>query len=610
MIQGQPVPTELDAAAERATRRRAARTEPVAAKAGDRRRTTRAAPAAAAVPPPPTDPETVGVVFIHGIGSQRAGETLLEWSAPIIRILSAWRRDHGLSSDPVTRAQVDLTGRTTPFIELDVAADPAGRAHRGRWVLTEAWWASDVEPPGIATMLRWLIWRGEARRIGEGILTGINAADDARRASVGELEDTRRAARDWLERFLLFGLFLALALVAVPLYALIKLLTSVPLPSVAQNISTAQLDWFLADWFGDVRVLLGDRAQAANIRLRVQLAIEAVREYGCGRIVVVGHSGGTILGYMTLADLPPDLKVDEFITHGQALGLAWRLGHFRGPLDAFVPVDGEEDEILRAGDRLVRPLPRSVRWDDFWATHDPAPAGPLDDVETAVSLPTSSHVITNRNSVVNDHGGYWDNEEGFVIPVMRLIDTAGARPLEESRFFRGYTDQDPRIAARAERVTLLSRWWLLWLTLAVGTGVVGVIAGSAGFPTIGAFVLGLPGTLAHPPDPGTGIFVWIVGAVTIGILSFAVQRIGTARWDEWDEESRGNARHMTFVPADPGSLTVQWALLLVAQAVVVMLAVGARPQVVYVVGYLILLLLGWFPREWRRHVLPVRAPED
>ena len=224
-------------------------------------------------------------------------------------------------------------------------------------------------------MLRWLIWRGEARRIGEGIVTGINAADDARRGPASGSEQTRRRLRDGLERLLILGFFLVLALVAVPLYALIKLLSALPIPTVVQGVSTAQLDWFLADWFGDVRVLLGDRAQAANIRSRVETTIDALREYGCGRIVIVAHSGGTIVAYMTLSDLEPELHVDTLVTHGQALGLAWRLGHFEGPLPEFKPVAGDEDELLRRGDRLVRPLPDDLHWEDFWASHDPAPAG-------------------------------------------------------------------------------------------------------------------------------------------------------------------------------------------------------------------------------------------
>jgi hypothetical protein len=566
----------------------------------------------------------VGVVFIHGIGAQRAGETLLAWSVPIIRALTAWRQDRDLPTDPVVTSKVDLTGRTTPLIELEVPEDPDDPAARPRqrWVLTEAWWASDVEAPGISDMLKWLIWRGEARRIGEGIITGINAADDsARRQAVGPsgvLDPTAPAAgpsalrgvRDAFERFLLLCLFLVLAIVAVPLYGLIKLLSALPIPNIASAISTAQLDWFLADWFGDVRVLLSDRAQAANIRSRVVTAIDALREHGCSRIVVVGHSGGTIVGYMTLTDLPADLTVDAFVTHGQALGLAWRLGHFRGPLDDFEPEEGDEVELLRRGDRLVQALPDGVDWTDFWASHDPAPAGPLDDLDTAVCLPRTSHLVTNRNSIMNDHGGYWDNDEGFVIPVMRVIDTAG-RGAVESRFFPGYRSDDPRILARGERVHALSRFWLGWLGVAVATAIAGLLAGDAGFPSFGAFVLGLPSSLTEPPTPASGTGLWVAGAIGIAILSYAVQKVALSRWDEWDIGARALARHRIWTLVQPEALIGQWALLLVAQVLVAALAAGLGPRLLLLVLYGALLFAGWLPREWLRRVLPrPRVPAD
>ena len=42
--------------------------------------------------------------------------------------------------------------------------------------------------------------------------------------------------------------------------------------------------------------------------------------------------------------------------------------------------------------------------------------------------------VFNRMSLRNDHGGYWDNDEEFVLPVARLIDLApGGR--DASRFF-------------------------------------------------------------------------------------------------------------------------------------------------------------------------------
>lgn len=621
MIPGQPVPTELDHAAERAAARRA-RQEAAATTRGH----------AAGIAPsrdddgpvvdddgPVVDPDVTGVVFIHGIGSQAAGETVLAWSAPMIRILSAWRGDRGYFADPVIRARVDLTGLTMPFIELEIEADPVDPVARpaGRWVLTEAWWASDVEAPGVGTMLRWLLWRGEARRILDGIVMGINDAEDARHQDpiddgpLAALWPLFRWLRDVGERLLILGIFVFLTIVAVPVYAVVKLLSSIPLPTVVQGISTAQLDWFLVDWFGDVRVLLGDRAQAANIRTRAIASIDALREYGCGTVVLVAHSGGTIVGYTTLADMPDDLSVQRFITHGQSLSLAWRLGRFCGPLDRFEPVDGDDDELLRRGDRLVKPLPASVDWHDFWASHDPSPAGPMTDPEACVTLPAGSHPITNRKNVLEDHGSYWDNDEGFVIPVMRLIDTAGKPAGTASRFFPGYGPDDPRIAARAMRVVRLRRFALAWLVLAIATVVTGLLAGPAGFPTLGALILGLPGSLSTPPAPGVGIGPWLVGALAIYILSHGVRRIGMTRWEEWDGESRGLARHDAFVAPGPGSLIVQWAALLVAQFVVAVIAGGGGPLPALLAAYGVLLFIGWMPREWRRRVfVPPPAPAD
>ena len=40
---------------------------------------------------PDRDPNTIGVVFVHGVGSQRPGEWLLEACRPFLRLIGAWR---------------------------------------------------------------------------------------------------------------------------------------------------------------------------------------------------------------------------------------------------------------------------------------------------------------------------------------------------------------------------------------------------------------------------------------------------------------------------------------------------------------------------------------
>ena len=220
-------------------------------------------------------------------------------------------------------------------------------------------------------------------------------------------------------------------------------------------------------------------------------------------------------------------------------------------------------------------------------------------------------MVVNRASLANDHGGYWDNEEGFVIPVMRAIDGAGRGPSGESRFFPGYGPADSRVAARAERVSRLGRFWLLWLALAGVTIVAGLLAGDAGFPSFGAWILALPGSVVAPPVPEPGVWPWLVGALGVYVLSHAVSRVGVSRWDEWDLESRARARRSAFAAPPAGSLVVQWTALIVAQALVALVAAGSELRTPLLVVYAALLVAGWLPREWRGRLVPAApAPAD
>ena len=114
---------------------------------------------------------------------------------------------------------------------------------------------------------------------------------------------------------------------------------------------------------------------------------------------------------------------------------------------------------------ILSPRP-GLRWVDVWATYDPAPAGPLptrggiaardagDDASpatpvvvatadpssdgwllqsdvgatdpdpTAPTITVESRPVTNQMNVLTDHGGYWANPEGFLVPLVRHLDAA------------------------------------------------------------------------------------------------------------------------------------------------------------------------------------------
>ncbi|MEK6720186.1 MAG: hypothetical protein AABZ33_05880 [Chloroflexota bacterium] len=549
-------------------------------------------------------PERIGVVFVHGIGGQEPGETLLEWSAPIVRAVREWQLQHDQRLDPVQRAQIDFSGATVPVITLSVPriclGDPTNGADcitypAQEWLLSEAWWAKDLDPPGAREVLGWLFHQGEFTRIVTGVFAGL--AENGQTGIWVKLESV------------LVKLFVRAVAISAPiLYSLTSFLDLIPIKPLQDGLARKKLDWFLNDWFGDLRILVADRVQAANIRAKIARTVQALEASGCTRMVLIAHSGGAIASYMTLtdgtyapaaADQPPNrlaISVDRLITHGQGLGLAWVLGHAS---DGGVETG---DDRLAPGDHLMQRLRdrrTDLMWHDFWATHDPAPSGSIGGTEErpepAVDTPGQSVAVVNRMSIRQDHGGYWDNDEQFVLPVLRLIETAGAPPEEAAIGSRFYptTGPDPRGVWRRKRVRSLAEWWA-WLTVpligVIALGIVSTWFGGRALERLGSSVTALvravtdlEGVLratATPAGPLTGfrdLVIGLVGAipgleldvggwldlvganvvaiVVLIVIGWLLGKVPGAAWNRWDDDARVASRRDAPVRIGPGGFT-------------------------------------------------------
>ncbi|MDO8485070.1 MAG: hypothetical protein Q7S35_09015 [Candidatus Limnocylindrales bacterium] len=361
-----------------------------------------------------------GVVFVHGIGSQKPAETLLQWSAPLIEVLTTWHRHQppipgdARPRDPVLRAAIDFSS-ALPTIALDIpaASGPDGTILPAReWLLTEAWWASRVSPPSLTTIANWLGPRGAAGQVVDGILGN---------RSEGRLLTIARGA--------LVPFVSVLSGVILTAYGLLRGVTAlIPIQAVKDAAILREFDDFLTGWFGDVRILLFDPAQSANIRAGLAEAVTRLRDAGCDRIAVVAHSGGAMVSFLTLTDPaidPERVRVDKLVTFGSGWNLALRL----------------TPEGAGMADRLRRDITEhhpELRWRDFWGSHDPAPAGrlKLDEIGPSILDPSRirSYRVWNRRSLLDDHGGYFDNDEEFVLPLLREIDAADGWG-ESSRFY-------------------------------------------------------------------------------------------------------------------------------------------------------------------------------
>jgi hypothetical protein len=396
----------------------------------------------------------IGIVVIHGIGPQLAGQTLLDWTRPIITALTDWRAGHQAQlkdvppvADPVVKANIDFSGETFPVLHVQVPGikghpdDP--RTRDQRWVFTEAWWAAEVRPPTLPTMIGWLGEQGGVGRIVQGI-------------------QENQLGKGWLGQVakLSLGAFVSVivSFVLLLFVALLGISKLIPFGPLRNAVGLRLAASFLTDWFGGARTLLRDPAQSANVRTRLVTTIKALRAYGCRDIVIVAHSGGTMVSYTSLTDPAfPRLRVQKLITIGEALNLGWRLEDQNPDQPPPTPATGNR---MRAD--LAKKQPQ-LQWRDFWATHDPAPSGPPQfpdgvtdpnwDPDEPDPRRFTAERVYNRMNIGEDHGGYWDNDEHFVIPLIRELDVPrGDRT--DSRFYSD-VDESRLRARRKERVSLL-----------------------------------------------------------------------------------------------------------------------------------------------------------
>ena len=122
-------------------------------------------------------------------------------------------------------------------------------------------------------------------------------------------------------------------------------------------------------------------------------------------------------------------------------------------------------------------------------------------------------------SLLEDHGGYWDNDEHFVIPLLRELDVpTGDRGA--SRFYSDGAESYLR-SRRKERVGLLALWRRALLSLPLVAIVAAATVSMPGFvPTLGEFALQLFGLIPGNEIVGqaaAGFVNWIAGLSTEGV---------------------------------------------------------------------------------------------
>ena len=304
----------------------------------------------------------LGILFVHGIGTQSQGETLSAFGTPLVQwiadrfrgmegrwveadvseeVVQSWRNrleseDWPLASDAafasgpgevteaVRSAPGDpiLAGRVTlGDTLLGGTTDPLGPAHSEvriqrlrrdagadteRWLMAESWWAETFPPPTFPDLARWILgivpWT-----LGSHYAAHVRRSWRERPSRSGPEQSTQSDSEgilgtaSWAWRLTLAAarLFAGIVLSVLLLPLLGLLLLLGLIPIGRLRSALLGVQLRLAAILGDSFVLLANPMEAAAIVTQVQSDLEWLTER-CDRVAIVAHSQGAAVTHLAL----------------------------------------------------------------------------------------------------------------------------------------------------------------------------------------------------------------------------------------------------------------------------------------------------------------------
>jgi hypothetical protein len=245
----------------------------------------------------------LGILLVHGIGTQPAGDTITRWGDVLVKTIT--QATKGSVAATVERAGKDLEGGDGERTEARLRLEHAGKAEH--WLLSEGWWAESFLAPTYFELVSWSL-----RALPWALTSHI--AQRYWLAKSGHTHKWFAATLALVKLFLglLFAPVLVLALVVVAVVGLL------PIPAVRGALLSAQRVFTAT--VGDSLVFVESPVRAALIKTRILEGLEGLQQR-CDRTVVVAHSQGAAVALEALGGIagvnePPDKQPDTLITFG------------------------------------------------------------------------------------------------------------------------------------------------------------------------------------------------------------------------------------------------------------------------------------------------------
>jgi hypothetical protein len=266
----------------------------------------------------------IGILFVHGIGAEKQGETLLGYSEPVFNWIARW-----LSASNGTTATGNRPAQSIEVIETNLYPKNGEPAHshwvmhlrdgknklqKTDWIAAECWWAETIAPSNWRQTIDW------AMKVVPSIVF-FQLSN-----FVGRVFD--RQEREFLAPILAlfftlpyaaFGfLLLVLLNIAAFLLGILAMFQTI-LPGGMLRSFIQSIQVIVSQWAGDIFLLLNSPIQRSAMVSKVKQDLAWMKK-NCSQVVVVAHSQGAAISYQVLQE-DHSSQIRGFVTLGSAIKL-------------------------------------------------------------------------------------------------------------------------------------------------------------------------------------------------------------------------------------------------------------------------------------------------
>ena len=407
-------------------------------------------------------PYKLGVLFVHGIGEQAKGETLLRFGDPCISWLERWLQKNG---EKLRVEDVQIAEE----VPTDVSIGCMGKSEK--ILFRESWWAEKFLPPPIHELSWWLLLVGTWSTLSHSVKqieypesdddNPLTRNDDTKSDQIPP-KNLPKLTSNCIHILRAVFIYAPAALcyqIVIILLSILGTLPFMPLQNFFTNILLG-----MSRTLGDSYVLLHSPTQE---KMAVDSVLQDVEKIAsmCERTMIVAHSQGAAITYHALERAEFDITDIDFISVGSGLEKLEELRELNTRLEA--RESAKFSKRLYLGPALFvlfwipiiigniffnsftyltavywggvlfilstiftmrnrEPVssickPKCNYWLDIYASSDPVSNGPT----TAEPPPDDDIQIINEMSLLRDHTTYFSNHIDFIPRIVSHMDSFG-----------------------------------------------------------------------------------------------------------------------------------------------------------------------------------------